>query len=69
MKKIDDTEILIGDKMTDDIALKDVVILLTYVIKYSNKLYTEIFLEEAIISKDLWGVVIVVPKLVKIGGM
>ena len=39
--------------MTDDIALKDVVILLTYVIKYSNKLYTEIFLEEAIISKDL----------------
>ena len=49
----DDTKIMIdtGDKLSDDITLKDVVILITAVIKDDAKVYPQIFLEKALFVK------------------
>ena len=45
--KFDNTEILIdiNDKLPDDIALKNVVLLITYVIKDDGQFYPQIFLQ------------------------
>ena len=49
IEKFDDTKILIDtdDKLPDDITLKNVVILMTCIIKNFGKFYPQIFLEEA----------------------
>ena len=51
--KFDDTKILIDtdDKLPDYITFKNVVILITYVIKDDAKFYTQIFLEEALYNE------------------
>ena len=47
IEKFDDTKILIDidDKLPDDITLKNVVVLMTCVIKEGNKFYPQIPLE------------------------
>ena len=51
-----DTKILIGanDKLPDDITLKNVVILMTcvmkHIIKFYGKFYLQLFLEEALLE-------------------
>ena len=49
IEKFDDTKILIDsdDKMSDYITFKNVVILMTCVMKDGNKFYLQLFLEEA----------------------
>ena len=49
VEKLDDTKILIkaDDKLSDDITLKRIVILMTYLIKDSDRLYRQLFLEYA----------------------
>ena len=51
--RFDDTKILIDtdNKLPDYITLKNVVILITYVIKDDAKFYQEMFLEEALYNK------------------
>ena len=51
--KFDYTKILIDtdDKLPDYITFKNVVILITYVIKDDAKFYTQIFLEEALYNE------------------
>ena len=51
IEKIDGTKILIetDDKLPDDISLKAVALLLTWLIKNENKFYLQIFLEEALL--------------------
>ena len=48
--KLDDTKILIhtDDKLPDYITLKNIVILITYIIKDDGTFYLQIFLEEAL---------------------
>ena len=50
--KFDDTTILIDtdDKFFDDNTLKNVVVLITCIIKYDGKFYPQIFLEEALVA-------------------
>lgn len=50
IEKFDDSKILIDkdDKLPDYITLKDVVILITCIIKDDHKFYLEISLEEAL---------------------
>ena len=50
IEKYDDTKILVDtdDKLLDDITLKNVVILMTCVIKDGNKFYIQVFLEHAL---------------------
>ena len=52
IEKFNDTKILIDtdDKLLDDINLKNVVILMTYVIKDDGKFYSQPFLEEALLE-------------------
>ena len=47
IEKFDDTKILIDidSKLPDDITLKNVVVLMTCVIKEGNRFYPQIFLE------------------------
>ena len=47
IEKFDDTKILIDidNKLPDDITLKNVVVLMTCVIKEGNRFYPQIFLE------------------------
>ena len=51
--KFDNTKKLIetNDKLPDDITLKNVVTLITYIIKDDGKLFPQIFLEEALYGK------------------
>ena len=53
IEKIDDTKILINadDKLSDDITLKNDVILMACVIKDGDKFYQQLFLEEALYNK------------------
>ena len=53
IKKFDDTKILIDtdEKLTDDISFKNVVILMTCVIKDDSKFYPQIFFKEALFVK------------------
>ena len=53
LEKFSDTKILIDtdDKLSDDMNLRNVVILMTYVIKYDGKFYPQTFLEEAFYNK------------------
>ena len=53
IEKIDDTKILIDadDKLSDDITLKNDVILMACVIKDGDKFYQQLFLEEALYNK------------------
>ena len=53
IEKFDNTKILIDtdDKLPDDITLKNVVILITCVIKDNGKSYLQIFLEKALFVK------------------
>ena len=53
IEKFSDTKILIDtdDKLSDDMNLRNVVILMTYVIKYDGKFYPQTFLEEAFYNK------------------
>ena len=53
IEKFSDTKILIDtdDKLSDDMNLRNVVILMTYVIKYDGKFYAQTFLEEAFYNK------------------
>ena len=50
IEKFDDTKILIDtdDKLLDDITLKNVLILMTSVIKDGIKFYPQLFLEETL---------------------
>ena len=50
IEKLDDIRILIdpGDKFLDNITLKNVVVLMTCVIKEGAKFYRKLFLEEAL---------------------
>ena len=50
IEKFDDTNILIdtGDKFPDDIILRNVVILMTCIIKNVKKFYPQLFLENAL---------------------
>ena len=50
IEKRKDTKILTGtdDKLSDDITLKNAVILMTFVIKDGDKFYLQLFLEEAL---------------------
>ena len=52
-EKLDDTKILIDadDKLSDDITLKNDVILMACVIKDGDKFYQQLFLEEALYNK------------------
>ena len=56
-KKFDDTKILIEThfKMPDDITLKNVVILITCVIKDGENFYPQLFLEKALVACKLVG--------------
>ena len=51
IEKFDDTKILIDkdDKLPDDINFKNVVILITCVMRYDSKFYPQIFLKEALL--------------------
>ena len=50
IEKFDDTKILMGiDKLSDDITLKYVKVL-TCVMKDGDKIYLQIFLEEALLA-------------------
>ena len=53
VEKFDDTKMLIKteNKLPDEIILKNVVILITCVIKNGDKFYPQIFFEEALISQ------------------
>ena len=53
MKNFDDTKILVDtdDKLLDDIIFKNVVKLITCVIKNDGKFYPQLFLEEALFVK------------------
>ena len=53
IKEFEDVKVLIDadDKFPDDIILKNVVILITYVIKEDDKLYLQISLEETLFDK------------------
>ena len=53
MRNANNTKILINtdDKLPDDVTFKNVVILMTCVIKDDNKFYLQIFLEEALFVK------------------
>ena len=53
IEKFDDTEILFNtnDKLSDDFTLKNIVILMTCIIKDYGKFYLQLFLEEAMILK------------------
>ena len=53
--KFVDSKIFIdtGDKFPDYITLKNVVILITFIIKDHGKFYPQIFLEEALYNKVL----------------
>ena len=53
IENFDVTKILIdtNDKLHDDITLKNMLILMTYVIKDNDKFYRQIFLEEALYDK------------------
>ena len=53
LEKFDDTKMLIktDNKLPDEIILKNVVILITCVIKNGDKFYPQIFFEEALISQ------------------
>ena len=44
----------IHDKLPDDITLRNVVILITSVIKNDGRFYPELFLEEALFLKKTW---------------
>ena len=50
IKKLEDTKILIDedDKLPDDISLKNVVILMTCVVKDGDEFYLRLFLEETL---------------------
>ena len=52
IEKLHDTKNLIGtdDKLPNDITLKNVKTLITCVIKNGDKLYSQIFLEEALLA-------------------
>ena len=53
IEKFDDIKILIdmNNELPDDITFKNVVILMTCVIKDNDKIYPKIFLEEALYDK------------------
>ena len=53
IEKFDDTEKLFNtnDKLPDDFTLKNIVILMTCIIKDYGKFYLQLFLEEAMILK------------------
>ena len=53
IEKFDDTKIFIetDDKLKDDVALKNVVILITWVIIDDSKCWPQIFLEEVLYVK------------------
>ena len=53
IEKFDDTKIFIDtdDKLPDDIALKNVVILMTSVTKDDGKFYLQLFLEQTLFVK------------------
>ena len=53
IKRFDDSKILIDtdEKLPDDISLKNVVILMTCVIKDDSKFYPQTFFEEALFVK------------------
>ena len=53
IKKFEDVKVLIDadDKFPDDIILKNVVILITCVLKEDDKLYLQISLEETLFDK------------------
>ena len=44
----------IHDKLPDDITLRNVVKLITFVIKNDGRFYPELFLEEALFLKKTW---------------
>ena len=50
--KFDDSKILIDthDKLSDDIIFKNVAILITCIIKDSDKFYPQLYLEEALVA-------------------
>ena len=52
LEKFDDTKIFIetDDKLPDNVTLKNVVKLITCVIKDNDKFYPQIFLEETIVA-------------------
>ena len=52
IEHFDDIEISVDtdDKLPDNITLKNVVVLMTCVIKGNNKFYPQIFLEEALLE-------------------
>ena len=52
-EKFDEIKILIDmdDLFSDDISFKNIVILMTYLIKDGNKLYPQLFLEGALHDK------------------
>ena len=56
IEKFDNTKILIeaDDKLPFNITLKNVVTLITCVIKDDDKFYPEIFLEEPLHDKETW---------------
>ena len=45
------------DKLPDDIIFKNVAILMTCIIKDSDKLYSQLFLGELFLSQNEWDVV------------
>ena len=51
LEKFDDTKILIDmdDKLPDDVSLKNVVILITYVVRDDSKFYSQIFFVVALL--------------------
>ena len=53
IENFDNTKILIDadDKLPDNITLKNVAILMSYVTKYDSELYPQIFLEKALLNK------------------
>ena len=53
IEKLDDTKILIDtdDKLSDDITLKNDVILMACVVKDGDKFYQQLFLEEALYNE------------------
>ena len=52
IKKPDDINILVDtdDKLPDNITLKSVAVLMTYVIEDDNKFYLQLFLEETFLE-------------------
>ena len=52
IKKFDDAKVLIetDDKLSDNITLKNVFILITYIIKDYDQFSPKIFLEEALVA-------------------